>query len=153
MFGIGVLVALGRRLAAATLADTGLLPAGFYRHLALAALEEENFPGALKWLPFAKDPVLTQLLVLRLRLLAAKHEEQRLAVLALLDQDPPESLRERGRALLDQESRATELLRNYEREALKILRDGREVSYRSPYEPPYEPSETKHRPDDPGKPP
>ena len=36
MFGLGVLVALGRRLVAATLADTGVLPAGYYRHLALA---------------------------------------------------------------------------------------------------------------------
>ena len=56
MFGIGILVALGRRVATAALADTGLLPAGFYRHLALAALEEEDFPRALKWLPFAAGP-------------------------------------------------------------------------------------------------
>ena len=149
MFGIGIAVALGRRVVAATLADTGLLPAGYYRHLALAALEGEDFPGALKWLPFARDPVLTQLLVLRLRLLAKQHEEQRRAVLALLDQNLPETLRERGQALLDQESRATELLRNYEREALKLLRDGREVSHRTPNEP----SEIKHGLDDPGKPP
>ena len=89
MFGIGILVALGRRVATAALADTGLLPAGFYRHLALAALEEEDFPRALQWLPFARDPVLTQLLVLRLRLLAARHNEQRQAVLALLTRTSP----------------------------------------------------------------
>jgi hypothetical protein len=123
MFGIGILVALGRRLVGATLADTGLLPAGYYRHLALAALEEEDFPGALQWLPFAHDPVLTQLLVLRLRLLAKKHEEQRQALLELLDQDPPENLRKRCQALLDQENRALELLGEYERQALKILRE------------------------------
>jgi hypothetical protein len=123
MFGIGILVALGRRLVGATLADTGLLPAGYYRHLALAALEEEDFPGALQWLPFAQDPVLTQLLVLRLRLLALKHEEQRGAVLELLDQDPPENLRARCQALLDQENRAAELLGQYERRALEILRE------------------------------
>jgi hypothetical protein len=127
MFGIGILVALGRRLVAATLADTGLLPAGYYRHLALAALEEEDFPQALQWLPFAHDPVLTQLLVLRLRLLATKHEEQRLALGELLDQNPPENLRERCQALLDQEHRATELLRKYEQEALKILGDSRKT--------------------------
>jgi hypothetical protein len=127
MFGIGILVALGRRLVAVTLADTGLLPAGYYRHLALAALEEEDFPGALQWLPFTHDPVLTQLLVLRLRLLAKKHEEQRQALLELLDQDPPENLRKRCQALLDQESRATELLRNYEGKALKILEDQRKM--------------------------
>ena len=121
MFGIGILVALGRRLVAATLADTGLLPAGYYRHLALAALEEEDFPQALQWLPFAHDPVLTQLLVLRLRLLAKKHEEQRRALLELLDQNPPENLRERCQALLNQENRALELLGQYERGALEIL--------------------------------
>jgi hypothetical protein len=136
MFGIGILVALGRRLAAATLADTGLLPAGYYRHLTLAALEEEDFPGALKWLPFAQDPVLTQLLVLRLRLLGKQHEEQRRAVLALLDQDLPDTLRQRGLALLDQEKRAAELLQEYEGEALKLLKAGRESGNRSTLGPP-----------------
>jgi len=136
MFGIGVLVALGRRLAAATLADTGLLPAGYYRHLALAAIEEEDFPRALKWLPFARDPVLTQLLVLRLRLLAQQHEGQRRAVLALLEQNLPETLRERGQALLDQEGRATELLKHYEGEALKLLGDSRETVKQSASGPP-----------------
>jgi len=124
MFGIGILVALGRRLVAATLADTGLLPAGYYRHLALAALEEEDFPQALIWLPFAEDPLLTQLLVLRLRLLAGKHEEQRQAVRELLDLNPPETLRQRGQALLEQENRALELLGQYEKDALNILQGG-----------------------------
>ncbi len=123
MFGIGILFALGRRLVGATLADTGLLPAGYYRHLALAALEEEDFPGSLQWLPFAHDQVLTQLLVLRLRLLAMKHNDQRQALHELLDQDPPENLRERCQALLDQENRAAELLGQYERQALEILRE------------------------------
>ncbi len=149
MFGIGVLVALGRRLAAATLADTGLLPANFYRHLSLAALEEEDFPRALKWLPFAQDPVITQLLVLRLRLLTKQHDEQRRAVLALLDQNLPPNLRERGQALLDQENRASELLRSYEQEALKLLGDNRESGHR----PANGPSEIKPGLDDRGKPP
>ena len=122
MVGLGVLVALGRRLLAATLADTGLLPVGYYRHLALAALEEEDFPKALEWLPFAEDPLLTQLLVLRLRLLAARHDEQRRAVLELLDLNPPEKLKERCLALLTQENRALELLGQYEGKALDILR-------------------------------
>ncbi|MGQ9688666.1 MAG: hypothetical protein ACUVXF_07785 [Desulfobaccales bacterium] len=121
MIGLGVLVALGRRLLAATVADTGLLPAGYYRHLALAALEAEDFPGALHWLPFAEDPVLTQLLVLRLRLLAAKHEEQRQAVLELLRQNPPENIRARCQTLLEAENQALELLEHYERQGLTIL--------------------------------
>ena len=127
MFGIGIMVALGRRLVGATLADTGLLPAGYYRHLALAALEEGDFPGALQWLPFAHDPVLTQLLVLRLRLLAMKHNDQRQALGELLDQEPPENLRKRCQALLDQENRAVELLEQYERQGLEILREVTEV--------------------------
>jgi hypothetical protein len=147
MFGIGILVALGRRLVAATLADTGLLPAGYYRHLALAALEEEDFPGALQWLPFAHDSILTQLLVLRLRLLAKKHEEQRGAVLELLDQHPPENLRERCQALLDQEDRATELLKNYEREAVKLLGASRKIRHQSSGGT----SESKPSLDDPGR--
>jgi hypothetical protein len=147
MFGIGILFALGRRLVGATLADTGLLPAGYYRHLALAALEEEDFPGALQWLPFAHDPVLTQLLVLRLRLLSKKHEEQRQAVLELLDQKPPENLRQRCQALLDQEDRATELLKNYEEEALKLLADSRKMRVHSSSGP----SKIKPGADNPGK--
>lgn len=121
MVGLGVLLALGRRLLAATLAATGFLPASFYRHLALAALEEEDFPQALKWLGFVQDPVLTQLLVLRLRLLAARHEEHRQAVKELLNLDLPEPLRERGQALLHQEELAITLLKAYEDEALSLL--------------------------------
>jgi hypothetical protein len=124
MIGLGVLVALGRRFLAATLADTGMLPASYYRHLALAAMEEEDFPRALEWLPFAQDPVLTQLLVLRLRLLAARHDEQRQAVQELLDLHPPETLRARCQDLLTQENRALELLWQYEKNALDILRGG-----------------------------
>ena len=146
MFGIGIMVALGRRLVAATLADTGLLPAGYYRHLALAALEEEDFPAALKWLPFSRDPVLTQLLVLRLRLLARQHDEQRRAVVALLDQDLPFTLRERGQALLDYENRALELLKDYEGEALKLLEAGRDLGQRTASGPP----ENRKKLNDPG---
>ncbi len=127
MIGLGVLVALGRRLFAATVADTGLLPASYYRHLALAALEEEDFSKALEWLPFAQDHLLTQLLVLRLRLLAAKHDEQRQAVEELLRQNPPENLRARCQALLDQENRALDLLGQYQQQGLKILGENREA--------------------------
>ena len=148
MFGIGILVALGRRVVAATLADTGLLPAAYYRHLALTALEEEDFPRVLQWLPFAQDPVLTQLLVLRLRLLGKQHEEQRRALLALLDQDLPHNLKDRGQALLDQENKATELLRNYEGEALKILGEREPGSQRASGA-----SEIDPKLEDPGKPP
>lgn len=121
MIGLGVLVALGRRLLAATLADTGLLPAGYYRHLVLAALEEEDFAAALKWLPYTEDKLLTQLVVLRLRLLAARHEEQRLALEELLEKEPPPHLAHRVRDLLAQQEKALDLLTGYQQEGLKIL--------------------------------
>lgn len=121
MLGLGVLVALGRRLLAATLADTGLLPASYYRHLALAALEAEDFPQALKWLAFASDPVLTQLLILRLRLLYGHHEEQRQVVAEFLNLDLPGPLRERVQALLSEEELALKLLRAYEAQAFSLL--------------------------------
>lgn len=121
MVGLGVLVALGRRLLTATLADTGFLPSSFYRHLALEALEQEDFPQALKWLAFARDPVLTQLLVLRLRLLSARHEEQRQKITELLKRDLPEVLRKRAQTLLQQEEQALKLLKAYEAQALSLL--------------------------------
>jgi hypothetical protein len=124
MFGVGILLGLGRRLVARTVAETGLLPAGYYRHLALEALEEEDFPRALEWLQHAQDPLLTQLLVLRLRLLAARHEKQRQAVLEFLEPPTADDLRRRSLALLEEERRAVGLLHHYERQALRLLKKG-----------------------------
>ena len=63
MLGLGLLVRLGRQVLAGPVADSGVLPARYYRHLALAALEEEDFPGALRHLKWAADPLLAQILV------------------------------------------------------------------------------------------
>ena len=106
---------------AAALADTGLLPRGFYRHLVLEALEAEDFPKALTWLKFAGDPVLAQILVVRLRLLAARHVEERRTVQELLAGEPPPHLANRCRELLAAENRALTLLKDYEGRALEIL--------------------------------
>ena len=80
MLGVGLLVRLGRRVLAGPVADAGVLPAGYYRHLVLAALEEEDFPGALRHLKWAEDPLLAQIIVLRLRLLATRHRRSLEAV-------------------------------------------------------------------------
>ena len=64
MLGLGLLVRLGRQVLAGPVADSGVLPAGYYRHLVLAALEEEDFPGALRHLKWAADPLLAQIIVL-----------------------------------------------------------------------------------------
>ena len=56
MLGLGLLVRLGRQVLAGPVADSGVLPAGYYRHLVLAALEEEDFPGALRHLKWVERP-------------------------------------------------------------------------------------------------
>ena len=87
MLGVNLLVRLARHTLAGAVADSGLLPAGLYRHLALEALEDDDFPQVLKYVQWAGDPVLVQLLVLRLRLLAARHARERRAILEVLEAD------------------------------------------------------------------
>jgi len=135
MLGVNLLVRLTRQVLAGPVADSGVLPQGYYRHLVLEALEEEDFPGALRRLKWAGDPLLTQIVILRLRLLAARHAKQRQAILDLLEASgtglwpvkdpgykpvPPEKYHE----LLQAEDRASELLREYEGKALALLKNG-----------------------------
>jgi hypothetical protein len=127
VLGLGILVRLGRQALAGPVADAGLLPAGYYRHLILAALEEEDFFRALHYLEWAEDPLLAQVIVLRLRLLAAKHRRQ-VEVVAELAARPDLTAehRERCQELLTQENRALELLQEYEEKALALLVQARQ---------------------------
>jgi hypothetical protein len=121
MVGLGLLVRLGRQVLAGPVADAGILPTGYYRHLVLEALEGEDFSGALHYLKWADNPLLAQIIVLRLRLLAARHRRQLAAVRDLLRADVTASHRERCQELIEQESRALELLQGYEAQALTYL--------------------------------
>jgi hypothetical protein len=121
MLGLGLLVRLGRQVLAGPVADSGVLPAGYYRHLVLAALEEEDFPGALRHLRWVEDPLLAQIIVLRLRLLSAGHRRQLEAVQDLLRGELTGARREHCETLLSEESRALELLGDYETRALGHL--------------------------------
>ncbi len=118
MLGLNLLVRLTRQVLAGPVADAGILPESYYRHLVLAALEEEDFPGALRFLKWAGDPVLAQLLILRLRLLAEGHRRQRQTLKDLLQSSLQEGTAAKCRALLAQEDRALELLGAYEGQAL-----------------------------------
>jgi hypothetical protein len=102
-------------------ADSGWLPGGYYRHLALEAMEEDDYPGALRYLKWAGDRLLAQMLVLRLRLLAARHREQRQTLTVLLTEPLPRETGEKVEALLAQEERALALLAQYEAAALEII--------------------------------
>jgi hypothetical protein len=121
MLGLGLLVRLGRQVLAGPVADSGVLPGGYYRHLVLGALEEEDFPGALRHLKWAGDPLLAQIIVLRLRLLSARHRRQQEAVQGLLASELTAARREHCEALLAEEARALEFLRDYETRALAQL--------------------------------
>ncbi len=121
MLGLNLLMRLGRGLLAGPITDSGLLPAAVYRHLALAALEEEDFPGVLNNLQWAGDPLLTQVLILRLRLLADKHREQRRRLEDLLSRELPPERREKCQAASVEADRALALLAQYEQKALAML--------------------------------
>jgi hypothetical protein len=121
VLGLGLLVRLGRQVLAGPVADAGVLPAGYYRHLVLAALEEEDFPGALRHLKWAADPLLAQIIVLRLRLLSARHGRQLAAIEDLLRSELTAGRRAQYETLLAEEARALELLRDYETRALAHL--------------------------------
>ncbi|MHB9073005.1 MAG: hypothetical protein ACYC6G_05720 [Desulfobaccales bacterium] len=128
MFGLGLLVRLGRQVLAGPVADAGILPTGYYRHLVLEALEEEDFSSALHHLKWAANPLLAQIIVLRLRLLAARHRRQMAAVQDLmLRSDLTAVHRERCQDLLAQETKALELLQGYEVQALKYLENPRSL--------------------------
>ena len=126
MLGLNLLARLTRHLLAGPVADAGILPAGYYRHLALAAMEEEDFPGALRFLKWAEDPLLAQILVFRLRLLAGAHHRQRQALQDVLQTSLQEETVERCRALLAPGDRALKWLGAYEAQALGLVRQDRQ---------------------------
>ena len=128
MLGLGLLVRLGRQALAGPVADSGVLPAGYYRHLTLEALEAEDFPEALRYLKWAADPLLAQIMVFRLRLLSAQHRRQRQAIQDLAASESGAERREHYQTLLNEEARALELLQEYEAKALAHLAD----SHRDP---------------------
>jgi hypothetical protein len=122
MLGLNLAVRLGRTLLAGPLEDSGLLPRRYYRHQALMALEDEDFPAALRYLELArpaasaKTRLLTQMAVLRLRLLKERHARQRQEWLSLRGALTPDRLME----LLKQEDIALSLLAQYESAALHL---------------------------------
>ncbi len=125
MLGLNLLVRLGKRALAGPAADSGLLPGAWYRHLVLEALEENDFPGALNYLKWAGDPLLAQVLILRLRLLAARHRKEQEALQELSASKLAPERAARVRELLAQAGLALRLLREYEDKAKEILGGGK----------------------------
>ena len=121
MLGLGLLVRLGRQVLAGPVADSGVLPSGYYRHLALEALEAEDFPGALRYLKWAADPLLAQIMIFRLRLLSARHRRQWEAIRDLSASESSAERQEHYTTVLAEETRALELLQDYEARAMAHL--------------------------------
>jgi len=124
MLGLNLLVRAGRSLLAGPVADAGWLPASYYRHLVLEALEEDDFPGALHYLQWTGEPLLAQLLILRLRLLAREHRKQRQTLQNLINNGVPEMQREKCLVLLEKQDRALGLLEEYEARAMEYKIQG-----------------------------
>jgi hypothetical protein len=124
MLGLNLLMRLGRGLLGGPVAGSGVLPASYYRHLTLAAMEADDYPGALNYLKWTNDPLLGQVLILRLRLLADRHRRQRQGIQKMLNNGLGAASREKCRTLLVEETRAVDLLEQYEAAAKEILRGG-----------------------------
>jgi hypothetical protein len=121
LLGLSLLVRLGRQVLAGPVADSGALPVSFYRHLVLEALEEEDFSDALHYLKWTQEPLLAQIIVLRLRLLAADHQRRLEAIREQMQSEATAARRQKYRDLAAEERRALELLREYEDQALAHL--------------------------------
>ncbi|MFP3866932.1 MAG: hypothetical protein ACLFUU_02065 [Desulfobacteraceae bacterium] len=127
MLGLNLLFRLGRWLLAEPVEESGLMPKGYYRSRALAALEEDDFPESLRYLKLAGPPdrdavrLLGQLIILRVRLLKEQHQRHCQAVEELQQQNPLAAQPERCQELLIQEHQALALLERYELEARAYL--------------------------------
>lgn len=127
--GLNLLFRLGRNLLAAPLEDSGWLPDTYYSSQALAALEEDDFTEALRYLKLSRNEtpaarLVIQLLILRCRLLAERHRLRRQAVAAAAAGEGDPGRAGRYDDILVQENRALILLQGYEAEACARLEAG-----------------------------
>jgi hypothetical protein len=126
--GVNLLFRLGRKLLAAPLEDSGLLPGKYYRSQALEALEENDFPECLRYLKMAEvhrktqARMVAQLLILRCRLLLEEHKKRahRLEENLRLGNDPAKA--HCYRQVLREECKAQQFLNRYIREAQLLVK-------------------------------
>ncbi|MGQ9921717.1 MAG: hypothetical protein ACUVRZ_10375 [Desulfobacca sp.] len=125
--GLNLLFRLGRRLLAAPLEDSGLLPGKYYRSQALAALEEQDFAACLRYLRLAaphrqaKTRMIAQVLILRCRLLQEKHRQQRQAIQELCRRESDGAKKARYVEVLREEEKAIQFLDRYIKTAQEVV--------------------------------
>ncbi len=118
--GLNLLFRLGRQTLVAPLEDTGWLPDSYYSSQALQALEENDFCACLRYVKLTGAPateaarLVSQLLILRCRLLQEQHRRRCQAVAALAAAEPDPERAGRYDAVLAEENRALGMLRRYE---------------------------------------
>ncbi len=124
--GLNFLFRVGRRILAEPLEDSGLLPGKYYCSQALAALEEEDFPGCLRYLRLAepqrkaKTRMIAQVLILRCRLLREEHQRRLATVKELWQQEGEADRRQRYEEIAKAAEKAIHLLESYIREAQEL---------------------------------
>jgi hypothetical protein len=126
--GVNMLFRLGRKVLAAPLEDTGLLPGKYYRSQALAALQENDFPECLRYLKMAKTHrktqarMVAQLLILRCRMLLEDHKGRVQGLTDRLRLETDADKRGRYEEILTEERKAVHLLERYVREAQDLVK-------------------------------
>ncbi len=124
--GLNFLFRIGRRLLAAPLENSGLLPGKYYRSQALSALDEHDFPACLHYLRLAdpqrqaKTRMIAQVLILRCRLLREERQRQLAKVEALCHEASDPDKKQRYLDILLEEKKAIHYLESYIREAQEL---------------------------------
>ena len=126
--GLNFLFRVGRKVLAAPLEDSGLLPGKYYRSQALDALTENDFPECLRYLKMAETHrktqarMVAQLLILRCRMLLADHKGRIRDLTDRLRLTTDADKQRRYEEILTEERKAVQLLERYIREAQDLVK-------------------------------
>lgn len=126
--GLNFLFRVGRKVLAAPLEESGLLPGKYYRSQALDALTENDFPECLRYLKMAETHrkaqarMVAQLLILRCRMLREDHLARLQGLTDRLQSASDADKQRRYEEILTEERKAVQLLERYIREAQALVK-------------------------------
>jgi hypothetical protein len=132
MIGLNSLSKLFRKTIGPRIEALGLLPHRYYLNRALDALEEDDIDEAARMITIAgndkKDPrwrLICQQVIFRCRVLASLHKEHMESITKEIEIFGKSSkMRETYRRLHETETKAAEILSNYEASLLRQLKGG-----------------------------
>lgn len=126
--GLNFLFRVGRKVLAAPLEDSGLLPGKYYRSQALDTLADNDFPECLRYLKMAETHrkaqarMVAQLLILRCRMLREDHTGRIQGLTDRLRSATEADKQHRYEEILTEERKAVQLLECYIREAQDLVK-------------------------------